>query len=134
MSDDADLPLFRAAEISERRAGIQPVSPPPVQHAPAKPKAKKPKPRVAAVEPTAADVVVPFPLAFTKRVHSIGKQVLSCRPENRGRRFGQLLEMERTRLTELGIEPGVIEREVTALHDRVQFMLAARPLQWDDAG
>lgn len=69
-----------------------------------------------------------FPLAHSKRVLSVARQVMGCRYEKRRDRLAALVDAERDKLIKYGITDDVAEREATALRDRVAFIIAARPI------
>lgn len=56
------------------------------------------------------------------------RQIVQCSRPNREGRLRSLLETERSKLEELGIDEPLQDEELRLLRNRVEFLLAAAPL------
>ena len=120
MTDEHDtLPLWHAADVRERRAGIKPVESPPIQEAPAKP--TRGKKTAVGVQPSVANVVIPFPYSARRNLAwSIARRAAEFRPRKGEEHIQRQIRLQAETMERRGISTERIAAEAKALEANVR--------------
>lgn len=117
MTDD-DLPLWTAAEARERRAGIRPVDPPPLQKAPKKPKRRRRPKREPEAPPTATITILPLH-RNERELRELNRQARRIRADKREGWMADELARRARQWQALGASDEWVRAELVRVIDRI---------------